>query len=182
MIVDKNTGENYIIEVNASPGVKGISSVSDVSPVNYIFDFLKKFKYINNNVTTIGSVESAKLIFDNIECDTDIMFDMNTDMNVITTKSAAYNEDGNKVSFCIGDKTVTRPVIGTLLEPDMNRSYLVSARMDFNDMPYKNIIFKVKLTQDSEMKIVLGNTFLSMLGNMVSIDPNNTYLVTDKIQ
>lgn len=182
MIVDKNTGENYIIEVNASPGVKGISSVSEVSPVNYIFDFLKKFKYINNNVTTIGSVESAKLVFDDIDCDTDIMFDMNTDINVISTKSAAYNEDGNKVSFCVGDKTITRNVIGTLLEPDMNRSYLISARLDFNDAPYKNIMFKVKVNRDEDTKIVLGNAFLSLLGNMVSIDPNNTYLVTDKIQ
>lgn len=182
MIVDKNTGDNYIIEVNASPGVKGISSVSDVSPVNYIFDFLKKFKYINNNVTTIGSVESATLVFDDIECGTDIMFDMNTDMNLIETKSAMYNEDTNKVSFCVGDCTVTRPVVGTLIESDMSRSYLVTARIDFNDITYKNIIFKVKIASEGDGKIVLGNAFLSLLGNMVSIDPNNTYLVTDKLQ
>lgn len=182
MIVDKNTGDNYIIEVNASPGVKGISSVSDVSPVNYIFDFLKKFKYINNNVTTIGSVESASLVFDDIECGTDIMFDMNTDMNLIETKSAMYNEDTNKVSFCVGDCTVTRPVVGTLIESDMSRSYLITARIDFNDITYKNIIFKVKIASEGDGKIVLGNAFLSLLGNMVSIDPNNTYLVTDKLQ
>lgn len=182
MIVDKNTGDNYIIEVNASPGVKGISSVSEVSPVNYIFDFLKKFKYITNNFTVIGSVESANLVFGDVECPSDIMFDMNTDINVIETKSASYNNDANNVSFCVGENTVTRPVVGTLIETDMSRSYLVTGRIDFNDATYKNVMYKVKINPEGECKIVLGNAFLSLLGNMVSIDPNNTYLVTDKLQ
>lgn len=182
MIVDKNTGDNYIIEVNASPGVKGISSVSEVSPVNYIFDFLKKFKYITNNFTVIGSVESANLVFGDVECPSDIMFDMNTDINVIETKSASYNKDANNVSFCVGENTVTRPVVGTLIETDMSRSYLVTGRIDFNDATYKNVMYKVKINPEGECKIVLGNAFLSLLGNMVSIDPNNTYLVTDKLQ
>ena len=73
-------------------------------------------------------------------------------------------------------------MVGTLIETDMSRSYLVTGRIDFNDATYKNVMYKVKINQEGEGKIVLGNAFLSLLGNMVSIDPNNTYLVTDKLQ
>ena len=180
MIIDKNTGENYIIEVNASPGVKGITSVSDVPPIDYIFDFLKRFKYINNNASVIGFNESAVLMFGDVHYPANVSFDMNSDINVIESGSLYYNEEGHELTFTMDGTTVTRKVIGTLIESDnMTRSYLVQGSVDFNDNVYKNVIFKVKLVNEDERHIVLSNSFLSLLGNMVSIDPNTAFLVTD---
>lgn len=183
MIIDKSTGQNYIIEVNASPGVKGITSVSDVPPIDYIFDFLKRFKYINNNATIIGHTESATLIFGDVTHQTDVLFDMNSDINIIETGNAYYNEDTQQVSFMLGNNTVNKNVIGTLIESDnVTRSYLVQANVDFNDNMYKNVIFKVKTVGAEEHKIILSNSFLGQLGNRVSIDPNTAYLVTDPVE
>lgn len=183
MIVDKNTGDNYIIEVNASPGVKGITSVSEVPPIDYIFDFLKKFKYINNDAAVIGFKESATLMFGETNYDTNVSFDINNDINVIEAKSLNYNENSNHVSFVIGNNTITKPVIGTLIESDnVTRSYLIQSNIEFNDNTYKNVIFKVKNVDSDEQHIILSNSFLGQLGNRVSIDPNTAYLVTDPIE
>jgi RimK family alpha-L-glutamate ligase len=183
MIVDKNTGDNYIIEVNASPGVKGITSVSEVPPIDYIFEFLKKFKYINNDATVIGYKESATLLFGDLKYDTNVSFDLNNDINVIETKSLNYNENSNHVSFVLGNNTITKPVNGTLIESDnVTRSYLIQLNIEFNDNTYKNVIFKVKTVDSDEQHIVLSNSFLGQLGNKVSIDPNTAYLVTDPIE
>ncbi len=183
MIIDKNTGDNYIIEVNASPGVKGITSVSEVPPIDYIFDFLKQFKYINNSASVIGITESAKIIFGDVEYLTPITFNFSDDINVIETNSAYYNEDSRQVSFVVGSSTVSRPVIGTLIESDnATRSYLVQANIEFNDHTYKNVIFKVKQTSGDMHNVTMSNSFLSQIGSMVSVDPNTSYLVTDPIE
>lgn len=183
MIIDKNTGENYIIEVNASPGVKGITSVSEVPPIDYIFDFLKQFKYINNSASVIGITESAKLIFGDFVHNTPVTFNLIDDINIIETGSTYYNEDIRQVTFLIGSNTITRPVIGTLIEPDnITRSYLVQANVEFNDHLYKNVIFKVKQVMSDEYHVSMSNSFLSQIGSMVSIDPNTSYLVTDPIE
>lgn len=182
MIVDKVTGENYIIEVNASPGVKGITSVSDVPPIDYIFDFFKKFKYINNNATTIGSVESATLKFEEGNYDTAVSFDIGNGMNLIHTDSVQYDETNKTVTFRIGELVVKKPVLGTLLGTNNVISYLVQTSVEFNDTTYKNIMFKVVNDNTRVGDVVLSNTFISLLGNFVTIDPNNSYLVTDKIE
>jgi hypothetical protein len=183
MIIDKNTGEHYIIEVNASPGVKGITSVSDVPPIDHIFDFLKQFKYINNSASVIGITESAKLIFGDIVHNTPVTFNLIDDINIIETGSTYYNEDTRQVTFLIGNNTITRPVIGTLIEQDnVTRSYLVQANVEFNDHLYKNVIFKVKQVLADEYHVSMSNSFLSQIGSMVSIDPNTSYLVTDPIE
>lgn len=182
MIADKNTGDNYIIEVNASPGVKGITSVSDVPPIDYIFDFLKKFKYINNNATIIGAAESATLKFDEGDYVTDVGFNTNNDISVIETRTAAYDERNNRVTFAIGSVMVTKPVIGTMIENDnMTRSYLIQTKVEFNEITYKNVIFKVKSIEGDKVTVTMGNSFLGQIGNMVSIDPTTSYLVTDPV-
>lgn len=180
MIIDKNTGENYIIEVNASPGVKGITSVSEVPPIDYIFDFLKRFKYINNNATVIGHSESATLMFGENVYSTNVLFDINDDINIIESGSTHYNEDQKQVTFTVGNMTVNRQVIGTLIEPDnITRSYLIQCNVDFNDNVYKNVIFKVKQINADEHHVILSNAFLGQLGSRVSIDPNTSFIVTD---
>ena len=183
MIADKNTGENFIIEVNASPGVKGITSVSDVPPIDYIFDFLKKFKYINNNATVIGATESAILKFEEGDYLTDVMFNINDDISVIETRTAAYDESNRKVTFGVDNLMVTKPVIGTMIENDnVTRSYLIQTKVEFNDVTYKNVIFKVKQVDNNDNLVIMSNSFLGQIGNMVSIDPNSSYLVTDPVQ
>lgn len=183
MIIDKNTGENYIIEVNASPGVKGITSVSEVPPIDYIFDFLKRFKYINNNATVIGHSESATLMFGDNTYSTNVLFDINDDINIIESGSTYYNEDQKQVTFTVGNMTVSRQVIGTLIEPDnITRSYLIQCNVDFNDNVYKNVIFKVKQINTDEHHVILSNVFLGQLGSRVSIDPNTSFIVTDPVE
>lgn len=183
MITDKNTGENYIIEVNASPGIKGITSVSEIPPIDYIFDFLKQFKYINNNMSIIGHIETAKIIFGNFSFVTPVTFNINDDINVIETKSIYYDDDSNQIKFVFGNNTITKDVIGTILEPDnVTRSYLVQSNVEFNDKLYKNVIFKIKQTNNDTLNVCMSNSFLSQLGNMISIDPSASYLITDTIE
>lgn len=183
MIIDKVTGENYIIEVNASPGVKGITSVSDVPPIDYIFDFFNKFKYVNNNASVLGCVESATILFDDDKHYlTNVTFDIVNGMNLIYTKSIQYKEDENKITFVVGDLVITKSVMGTLIDKNNCISYLIQTPVEFNDTTYKNIVFKVTPDEEKANQVILSNTFISLLGNCVTIDPNNSYLVTDTIE
>ena len=183
MIIDKVTGENYIIEVNASPGVKGITSVSDVPPIDYIFDFFNKFKYVNNNASVLGCVESATILFDDDKHYlTNVTFDIVNGMNLIYTKSIQYKEDENKITFVVGDLVITKSVMGTLIDKNNCISYLIQTPIEFNDTTYKNIVFKVTPDEEKANQVILSNTFISLLGNCVTIDPNNSYLVTDTIE
>ena len=182
MIIDKATGENYIIEVNASPGVKGITSVSEVPPIDYIFDFFNKFKYVNNNADVLGAVESATINFESDKnYHTSVTFDISNGMNLVYTKTIQYSESDNKISFAVGDIVVTKPVMGTLLDKNNKISYLIQCSVEFNDATHKNIVFKVTPDDEKANQVVLSNTFISLLGNCVTIDPNSSYLVTDKI-
>ena len=76
---------------------------------------------------------------------------------------------------------VTKPVIGTLLDKNNKISYLIQCGVEFNDATHKNIVFKVTPDDEKANQVVLSNTFISLLGNCVTIDPNSSYLVTDKI-
>ena len=179
MIEDRATGENYIIEVNASPGVKGMSSVSEHLPLDYIFNYFKQFRAVNNNTTVIGKVETAKLTFENGEYEGDVCFDIQSDVNSIYASEVNYSERENTITFNFGGSMCVAKVIASMVDRDKRKCYLVNADVEFNDRRYRNSLFNV-YEGDNE-KVCMSSQFISLLGNCVSIDPQNDYLVTDKV-
>ena len=77
---------------------------------------------------------------------------------------------------------ISKPVMGTLIDKNNCISYLIQTPIEFNDTTYKNIVFKVTPDEEKVNQVILSNTFISLLGNCVTIDPNNSYLVTDTIE
>ncbi len=179
MIEDRATGENYIIEVNASPGVKGISSVSEHLPLDYIFNYFKQFRAVNNNTTVIGKIETATIKFGDNDYEGDVQFNIQADVNSIYASDVNYNERENKITFTFHDGVYTTAVIATMTDKNKNRCYLVNADVEFNDMRYRNCLFNVYESDDE--KVCMSSQFISLLGTCVSIDPQNDYLVTDRI-
>ena len=169
------------IEVNASPGVKGITSVSDVPPINYIFDYFANYRYVTSSNAVIGNEESAAIAFGDVSVETPVKFDVNSAFNIIRIpeNEIFYDEKANEVKFCICDKNVSCLVMGSMLDKDGGVSYLVSGDMEFNDTKYNHVVFKI--VKSDEKGVYMGSPFLSCLGNMVSIDPNNKYILTDII-
>lgn len=180
MIEDRATGENYIIEVNASPGVKGISSVSEHLPLDYIFNYFKRFRAVNNNTTVIGKVETAKIKFGENEYEGDVLFDIQAEVNSIYSSSIDYNERDNRISFIFKGSSYSAKVIATMNDKDKKRCYLINADVEFNDRRYRNCLFNVYDSGDE--KACMSSQFISLIGNCVSIDPQNDYLVTDRIE
>lgn len=179
MIEDRATGENYIIEVNASPGVKGISSVSEHLPLDYIFNYFKQFRAVNNNTTVIGKVETATINFEDGEYEGDVTFDIQKDVNAIYSSDVNYNENENTVKFTLNNTVRTAKVIASMVDKDKKKCYLINATVEFNDRRYRNCLFNVY--KGNEEVVCLSSQFVSLLGTCVSIDPQNDYLVTDKV-
>lgn len=180
MIIDKTTGENYIIEVNASPGVKGITSVSKTPPVDYIFNFLQQFKYINTTSTIIGYEESATLLLSGNNYNTPVKFDINNELSIIASPSILYKEKDKKIAVTLGNMVTELPIIGTFIDNTGKVVYMVNCDVEFNDVKYRNVLFNVcQVEANADQFITMGNSFLVRLGSRVAVDPNNSYLVTD---
>ena len=185
IITDRITGENFIIEVNASPGLKGIESLYNEggSPLDYIFDFMKKFIAVTPEVSVVGVEESAEIsLGDNKNMQTVVGFDVNREFSFIKVQSSDlhYDENNCQVSFRIGPYVVAGKPESTALYGG-ERSYLFSGSVRFNNTLYTHITFMV-CADDEKQGVVLGNNFLSRLGDKVMIDVSSSFLVTDDIR
>lgn len=185
IITDSVTGENYVIEVNASPGLKGIESIYDDgnSPLDYIFRFMSNFISVTPEISVLGAKEYGEISMGDVQHYGSVVgFDMNRELSLVKVSASdlTYDERANKLGFHIGEQyfNVTPESVATY---GGERSYLVSARVYFNNKEYKHIMFMVCV--DSEDRgIVLGNNFLGHLGDKVLIDVSAEFLVTDNLK
>lgn len=182
IITDRATGENYVIEVNASPGLSGIESIykDGGSPLDYIFTFLKNFISVTPDISVLGKEESAMVsIGDADKVLTTVTFDINRELSLIKIPDSdcIYDEKQNKLSFHFKGEYVT-------VSPDSTayynggQSYIISGSVVFNNHKYNHVMFMVCRENEGEF-VIMGNNFIGNLGEKVMIDVSTSYIVTD---
>jgi len=171
LITDKHTNESYVIEVNSSPGTKGITTMAGDDVVGTIFNMFKDFKYTNYNIDAVGKFEQGK-IKDLGNKDVTINFDSSIGVSKLCCTSIQGFEDS--VKFVHDGTTYELPIVGNTKTGD----FLVELNVSFNGTIYKNEL--VQLIKSDESKcFVAGSKFLSRLGNGMGIQPNQSFIYTD---
>lgn len=178
IIVDKKTGANYVLEVNASPGTTGLKKATGVNVVKDIVDFLMdRTNWIRSRkrvgfreVITIpnlgdlvakfdtgnGSL-SCTMSFDKMEVDEKAK-EVNWEFGgrKYTSKFAGYTETE------VGDSVEKRPVI----EMDIQ----------FMGKIYKKVPVALDDRSSKSTKFLVNRKFMERIG--CSVDPMRTFVVT----
>ncbi|MCM1221530.1 MAG: hypothetical protein NC548_44335 [Lachnospiraceae bacterium] len=111
---DKITGRNYVIEVNSSPALKGVSKVSDKVPTDIMMKHVKR-TLSKNESDVEQDVEDRELVgyYETVELDgIPITGNFDTGNSATTAcKSNYFSIDGDEVTFELMDKRITKKIV-----------------------------------------------------------------------
>ena len=183
VMIDKNTKEPYVLEINSSPGTAGIISIG-FDPINDILNMLSNFSYTNYKPTVIGCLETSYLK------DVDGRDNTNGANNALITSFSTIDRDNtlfidksskvedNVLSFNMMNGNVYKAKVAgytTASEP------IVKMDISFNSIIYRNIEFVVKKNDDRISDIMFGSTMITRTVGSAQVSQNNVYIITDKI-
>jgi RimK family alpha-L-glutamate ligase len=176
VILEKNTGQPYVLEVNASPGTDGIESATGLDVTGIILDFILNKKNWNYPRKIVGFREMfevkgignfvGKLDTGNgaLACSLHVDFSEEADgfLNW-TIGGKSYSNRIIEYSYAeVGDQTDKRPVI--LLD------------IEFGEMVYKKVKFSLVDRINKSTPILINRALMEMAGLVV--DSSKTFILT----
>lgn len=172
LICDSRTKQSYVIEVNSSPGTKGITTEAGDDVVGTIFNMFKDFKYTKYESEQVGSYETVTIKdLDNL--DVVMKFDENKSFTELECSSVNAKDDD--VSFVFNGATYTKDLSGLRKGEPM-----VEMNIKFNGTVYKNELVVLKQVNDNINKNIAigGNKFLGRVTNNGTI-ADTAFILTD---
>lgn len=172
LICDSRTKQSYVIEVNSSPGTKGITTEAGDDVVGTIFNMFKDFKYTKYESEQVGSYETVTIKdLDNL--DVVMKFDENKSFTELECSSVNAKDDD--VSFVFNGATYTKDLSGLRKGEPM-----VEMNIKFNGTVYKNELVVLKQVNDNINKNIAigGSKFLGRVTNNGTI-ADTAFILTD---
>lgn len=172
LICDSRTKQSYVIEVNSSPGTKGITTEAGDDVVGTIFNMFKDFKYTKYESEQVGSYETVTIKdLDNL--DVVMKFDENKSFTELECSSVNAKDDD--VSFVFNGATYTKELSGLRKGEPM-----VEMNIKFNGTVYKNELVVLKQVNDNINKNIAigGSKFLGRVTNNGTI-ADTAFILTD---
>lgn len=176
LIISGTTKQPYVIEVNSSPGTKGITTEAGDDVVGTLFNMFKDFKYTKYESEQIGCYETITIKDISSETgalDTAIRFDDNKSFTELECSSVnAKDED---VSFVFNGVTYNRELVGLKKNEPM-----VELNLKFNGTLYKNELVILKQVNDNINKnhMVGGSKLINRIANNAVI-VDKPFFLTD---
>lgn len=176
LIVSGTTKQPYVIEVNSSPGTKGITTEAGDDVVGTLFNMFKDFKYTKYESEQIGSYETITIkdiTKETPNLDMAIKFDDNKSFTELECSSVNTKEED--VSFVVDGVTYTKELVGLKKNEPM-----VEFNLKFNGTVYKNELVILKQVNDNINKnhMVGGSKLINRIAsNAVIID--KPFFLTD---
>jgi RimK family alpha-L-glutamate ligase len=178
IIVDKKTGKNYVLEVNASPGTEGLKKATGVDVVKDVIDFIEdKTNWIRSR-KTIGFREVIT-----IPGIGDIISKFDTGNGALscslTYDKSKLSEDQKSVEWELGGKKFTNKVIGF---SNAEVGHVVQERpiieMDvvFAGKTYKKVHISLVDRKEKSTKFLVNRKFMERIG--CSVSPFKTFMIT----
>jgi RimK family alpha-L-glutamate ligase len=176
-------GEPYVLEVNSSPGSKGVQKATGINTISVLFDYITDKNNWKKEVKEIGYKE--KIIFPEIS---NLKLDAKAD-----TGNGMYNVlhadnikiIGNIVSFStFGNKIVKKleKVVevakGGLQDYETDRP-LVKFDVLFNEKTYKGVLFTLDERPEPRTPVLLCRKFLIDVG--VNVNPKIEFALGESI-
>jgi ribosomal protein S6--L-glutamate ligase len=178
IIVDKKTGKNYVLEVNASPGTEGLKKATGVDVVKDIIDFISDKQNWIRSRKTIGFREVVT-----IPGIGDIISKFDTGNGALscslTYDKAKLADDKKSVDWEINGKKFSNKVIGL---SNAEVGHVVQERpiieMDviFAGKTYKDVHISLVDRKEKSTKFLVNRKFMERIG--CSVSPNKTFVVS----
>lgn len=174
LIVSATTKQPYVIEVNSSPGTKGITTEAGDDVVGTLFNMFKDFKYTKYESEQIGCYETITIkdiTKENPNLDMPIKFD--DDKSFTELECSSVNTKEEDVSFVVDGVTYTKELVGLKKNEPM-----VEFNLKFNGTVYKNELVILKQVNDNINKnhMVGGSKLINRIANNAVIVDKPFYL------
>ena len=171
LIMDSRTKQSYVIEVNSSPGTKGITTAAGDDVVGILMDMFKDFKYTKYDSDQIGKYETVTL--KDFGGDAVMKFDDNKSFTELECSSANSNDDN--VTFVFNGVTYTAELSGM-----RKGNPMIEVNIKFNGTIYKNELVVLKTVNDNINKnILIGGTKLLHRISDKSVIVEGSFILTD---
>ena len=169
MVID---GKPYVIEINVSPGSKGIQKATGINVIEKLMDYVSDKNNWWRPTSEIGYVE--KITFKEIGIKVDATADTGNGMyNVLDANDMKIFDD--VVSFKSGGKKIVKKIQDTVkvnvggMRDFVEKRILVKFDIEFNGNLYKDITFTLDDRPDPLAPVLLCRDFLVKVG--VNVNP-----------
>lgn len=172
LICDSRTKQSYVIEVNSSPGTKGITTEAGDDVVGTIFNMFKEFKYTKYESEQVGSYETATIKdLDNL----DVVMKFDDNKSFTELECSSVNAKDDDVAFVFNGVTYNKELSGLRKGEPM-----VEMNIKFNGTVYKNELVVLKQVNDNINKNIAigGSKFLGRVTNNGTI-ADTAFVLTD---
>ena len=174
LIMDSRTKQSYVIEVNSSPGTKGITTAAGDDVVGILMDMFKDFKYTKYDSDQIGKYETVTLKNLNDGVDAVMKFDDNKSFTELECSSVNATDDDN-VTFVFNGVTYTAELSGM-----RKGNPMIEVNIKFNGTIYKNELVVLKTVNDNINKnIAVGGTKLLHRISDKAVVVEGSFILTD---
>ena len=178
LIVDKKTGKNYVLEVNASPGTSGLKKATGIDVVSDIIDFLSdRTNWIRSKrvigfreVVTVPGVGDIVSKFDtgngSLSCS-------------MTYDKAKLSEDEKLVDWELNGRKFTNKVIGFAnaeVGDSVQRRPIIELEVSFGGKTYKDVHVSLVDRKEKSTKFLANRKFMERIG--CSVSPYKTFMIT----
>lgn len=178
LIVDKKTGENYVLEVNASPGTQGLKKATGIDVVADILDFLSdKTNWIRNR-KMIGFRE---VIY--IEGIGDIVAKFDTGngsiASTLTYDKIEVAEDKKSIKWELGKKKFTHDIVdwtNTEVDDEVYTRPVILLDIQFNGKTYRDVPVGLSDRKEKSTKFLVNRKLMERMG--CSVAPGKTFVAT----
>ena len=173
LIMDSRTKQSYVIEVNSSPGTKGITTAAGDDVVGTLMDMFKEFKYTKYDSDQIGKYETVTFKDLNDGVDAAMKFDDNKSFTELECSSVNAKDDD--VTFVFNGVTYKMELSGM-----RKGDPLVEMSIRFNGTVYKNELVVLKTVNDNiNVNIAVGGSkFLHRISDKAVV-VENPFILTD---
>lgn len=173
LIMDSRTKQSYVIEVNSSPGTKGITTAAGDDVVGTLMDMFKDFKYTKYDSEQIGKYETVSLKNFGDGVDTVMKFDDNKSFTELECSSVNANDDD--VTFVFNGVTYKEELSGLRKGDPM-----IELNIKFNGTVYKNELVVLKTVNDNiNSNIAVGGSkFMHRISDKAVI-VDDSFILTD---
>lgn len=178
IIVDKKTGENYVLEVNASPGTEGLKKATGVDVVKDIIDFISDKQNWVRSRKTIGFREVVT-----IPGIGDVIAKFDTGNGALscslTYDESKLSDDKKQVTWELGGNKFTNKVIGysnAEVGHVVQERPIITIDVIFAGKTYKDVHVSLVDRKEKSTKFLVNRKFMERIG--CSVSPTKTFVVS----
>ena len=172
LIMDSRTKTSYVIEVNSSPGTKGITTAAGDDVVGTLMDMFKDFKYTKYDSDQIGRYETATIKDLGEGIDVPVYF--NDSKSFTELECSSVNAGDDEVSFVYDGATYKKELSGIRKGEPM-----VEMNIRFNGTIYKNEMVVLKQVNGGSSKLLIAGTKLLHRISDKSLIVDDSFILTD---